>query len=301
MPEHIHTLLASLGGQPQVVTFTLDLLLRRGFPISEVIVMHPNPAVIRPDISQQRLKDSLGCLQKEFLTDHYKIDGRVINCHFRSRLLELNGVPLDDIKGDTDTKGTLDTVYHFIQELKQQPRHIHLSVTGGRRLMSLLAISAAQLKFDPFDHIWHIYTPDDLKPTVKDGAIMHVPPGAGVCLLEVPFIPLATYFSNLTQPFDSAQAARQSQMDQMDAKDRACCDFVVQQAKERWLDVLRPFAAGLRPQQVAEQLNLSIKTVDTYKTELLALCRIAWELPLKEHLDYHFFHTKFAGYFPDDE
>ena len=46
MPElkYTHTLLAPLGGQPQIVTFTLDLLLRRDFPISEVIVIHPHAA-----------------------------------------------------------------------------------------------------------------------------------------------------------------------------------------------------------------------------------------------------------------
>src|SRR5437588_2109018 len=90
----------------------------------------------------------------------------------------------------TSAKGTRETIYRFIQELKQQPRHIHLSVTGGRRLMSLLAISAAQLKFDPFDHIWHIFTPEHIKEQVKDGQRMHAPPNVGVRLIEVPFIPL---------------------------------------------------------------------------------------------------------------
>src|SRR5437588_11828076 len=86
----------------------------------------------------------------------------------------------------TSAKGTRETVYRFIQEMKQQPRHIHLSVTGGRRLMALLAISAAQLLFDPFDHIWHIYTPEHIKERVKDGTCRHVPPDTDVNLIEVP-------------------------------------------------------------------------------------------------------------------
>ncbi len=55
-----HILLATLGGQPQVVTFTLDLLLEKGFPISDVMVIYPQP-------SQPRLQHSLTCLTREFV------------------------------------------------------------------------------------------------------------------------------------------------------------------------------------------------------------------------------------------
>ena len=36
------TLIATLGGQPQVVTFALDALLSRGVLITQVIVLHFN-------------------------------------------------------------------------------------------------------------------------------------------------------------------------------------------------------------------------------------------------------------------
>src|SRR6266702_1996208 len=130
LPEHTHILLATLGGQPQVVTFTLDLLLRDGFPISEVFV-------ILPKASDQRLQHSLACLRKQFIDD----------------------------------------CYHLIRELKQQRQCIvHLSVTGGRRTMALLAISAAQLNFKHTDHIWHIYTPREFRLRADEGAIMHASP-----------------------------------------------------------------------------------------------------------------------------
>jgi len=120
MPElkYTHTLLATLGGQPQVVTFTLDLLLRRDYPISEVIVIHPNAA-------QQRLQRSLERLNAEFISDNYQFEGHAHTCHFRPKVLELDHTPLDDISDSTSAKGTRETIYRFIQELKQQPRHIH--------------------------------------------------------------------------------------------------------------------------------------------------------------------------------
>ena len=72
------------------------------------------------------------------------------------------------------------------------------------------------------------------------------------------------------------------------------CGQVIEQAKGRWLDILYLFAAGLDPQEVADRLHISKKTVDTYKTPLLKLCRIAWNMQLGEHLDYHFLHEKFV-------
>ena len=216
-PKYTHTLLAPLGGQPQVVTFTLDLLLRRDFPISEVIVIHPHAA-------RQRLQRSLEHLNAEFAGDRYLYDGRVIPCHFRPKVLELDHEPIDDISDSSGAKGARETIYRFIQELKRQPRHIHLSVTGGRRLMSLLAISAAQLKFDPFDHIWHIYTPEPIIEQVRDGRQMHISPTPMVKLIEVPFIPLGAYFAGIEQIAESTQAVQHH----MDLQEHRRCERVEQ-------------------------------------------------------------------------
>ncbi|HYT37041.1 MAG TPA: CRISPR-associated ring nuclease [Ktedonobacteraceae bacterium] len=170
MPEYTHTLLAMLGGQPQVVTFTLDLLLQR-FPISEVIVIHPHA-------TQERLQHSLRCLNAEFVGDCYRINGRTI--HLRSHVLQLDETPLDDITDDISANGALDTIHQLIRELKRQPRCIHLSVTGGRRLMALTAISAAQLNFKHnIDHIWHLYSPEEVIQRARDGRIMHILPEDG--------------------------------------------------------------------------------------------------------------------------
>lgn len=65
----------------------------------------------------------------------------------------------------------------------------------------------------------------------------------------------------------------------------------------RQLDVLRSFAEGSTPQDVAEQLCITIKTVDAHKTTILAECRNIWNLPEQEHLSYHFLRDKFARYF----
>jgi len=287
MSKYIHTLLATLGGQPQVVTFTLDLLLHRGFPISEVIVIHP-------EASHPRLQHSLDCLNAEFVGDQYHIDGRTISCHFRPHVLRLDDEPLADIVDDESADGTLDTLHHLICELKRQRRHIHLSITGGRRLMALLATSVAFLNFDRHDRVWHIYTPEAIQQCTNEGTLMHVPAEAGVRLIESPSMSLGAYLPNQSLSFYAAQSAQRSQMD---AQERARCSQVVQEATGRQLDVLRAFAEGLSPQEVADHLCLSIKTVDTHKTVLLGLCRNAWNKGPNESLDYHFLQKAFDQYF----
>ena len=288
--KHVHTLIAPLGGQPQVVTFTLDLLLQHGFPIGEVIVIHPHTR-------QDRLQHSLERLNAEFLGDRYQHDGRIITCRFQPKVLELDSIPLDDIIDNTSAKGARETIYQYIQQLKQQPRHIHLSVTGGRRLMALLAISAAQLKFDPFDHIWHIYTPEEVKQAARDGKRMHVPPEAGIKLIEVPFIPLNSYFPAIEQAV-TTQAAQHH----MDAEERRRCAQVEQAlAHKRPLDVLRAFAQGKTPQQVADALSISMSTVSTHLMKIYDECRAAWNLSPDHGLNYYFLRTHFHSYFRNDE
>src|SRR6266699_3215634 len=112
--NNIHTLLIPLDTQPQVVTFTLDSLLQRGFPIEEVIVIHP-------ETTSAWLQNSLARLNAEFIGDHYQISGCSI--HFRSYIPEAS-------------------IYHLINDLKKHQRLIHMVVGIGKpSFLSLFALS----------------------------------------------------------------------------------------------------------------------------------------------------------------
>jgi CRISPR-associated protein Csx14 len=288
LPIHKHILLATLGGQPQIITFTLDLLLAT-FPITDVIVLHPKA-------SEERLQRSLTCLRLEFASDYYRTKGHTI--HFRSHSLQLDGNPINDIIDDRHADGTLDTIHQLIGELKLQEHHIHLSVTGGRRLISLLAIAVATLNFDRDDHIWHLYTPKEIQERADEGTMMHVSSDAGINLIQGQFMFLGAYIHNPAQSFRSSQEKQQLQIE---AQERAYCTDVVNKATPARLKVLRAFARGLRPQQVADELCIALVTVHTHKTALLDLCHNVWNIPLEERLDYHFLRAKFASYFQNDE
>lgn len=290
MPEYRHTLIASLGGQPQIVTLTLDLLLRQFFPISEVVVLHPAPA-------HERQQDALRRLRAEFTQHRYACDGRTFECHLQLEALSHDGEALPDI---TDTRGAhaaRDAIHRLLRRYKQREHHLHLSASGGRRVLSLMALSAAQLHFDSFDHIWHIYTPPEVLARVKDGALMHVPPEAGVRLIEVPFVPWGAFFSPFSQNAESAQATQRVQTKMLDAQEQARCREVVQQATRAQLSVLRHVSEGRAPQEIAALMGISPETVYSHTKVLLHLARNAWCVPGK--IGYRFLFHKFTHYFAE--
>ncbi len=70
---------------------------------------------------------------------------------------------------------------------------------------------------------------------------------------------------------------------------------VLTQLTQRQKDVLHAFGEGLDPSQVAQKLFITVKTVDSHKTVILAECRNAWDLPDEAWLDYRFIGEKFGG------
>mgnify|MGYP001405856386 CR=1 FL=1 len=293
MSTYVHTLLATLGGQPQVVTFTLDLLLQRGFPISEVIVVHP-------EASQPRLQHAIDCLNAEFIGDRYRVSGQTI--HLRSHVLLLEDEPLDDIVDEVSADGALNTIHQLIRSLKRQHRCIHLSITGGRRLMSSIATEAALLNFTHSDHIWHIYTPEAVQKQADEGTLMHISPRDGIHLIERHFVPWGTYFSELPQVINTAQEALHFQKRKMDTQEQARCEQVVRQLTARQREVLQAFSEGLNIQEVAERLCITTRTVDAHKTKLLELCREVWAIEQSaSRLGYHFLYKTFAPYFVNQQ
>jgi CRISPR-associated protein (TIGR02584 family) len=286
MQQYTQTLLATLGGQPQVVTLTLDLLLRHDFTISEVFVIHPK--------ADARLQRSLARLQAEFSGNRYQIDGRTINCRFSSRVLRLNNDPLEDITDSVSAAAVHETINNLIRELKHERKCIvHLSVTGGRRMMGLLAMAAAQVNFKHLDHIWHIYAPDEFKRCANEGAIMHASEQDGVHLLAVPFVPWGDYFPHLPQS--------PSTIMHIDPQESARCARVELALNENQRKTLRAFARGLDRNQVAQELSISLKTVDAHKTIIFDKCRQEWGDLSGQSITYHFLREKFAMYFTHDQ
>jgi len=144
-----------------------------------------------------------------------------------------------------------------------------------------------------------MYTPDNIRHQVNNGALMHLPSDSGFRLIRVPMMPWGSYFPalrNLSQshlPTDDVLAAPRRLLDEAEEEK---CTALLNQLTGRQKDVLLAFAAGLNPQQVAEKLFISIKTVDTHKTVILAECRNIWSFSKDSYLDYRFLADKFETY-----
>ncbi|MCD6289623.1 MAG: histidine kinase [Anaerolineae bacterium] len=279
------TMVATVGGQPQVITFALDALLERGEVVREIVVVHLSA-------DDPRLRRSLQLLSAEFAGERYADRP----CRYRPVPIRVQGRRLEDIRSEADADAAWRAVHDLIAELKDaSDRPIHLCIAGGRRMLALVALSAAMVHFGHQDQVWHIYTPPAFLERAQDGAIMHARPEDGVRLVRVPMMPWGAQFPALQElarlhPDDIASltAARSA--------DRERCEAVWQQLTRREQDVLRAFAEGLRPQEVAERLVISLSTVNTHKTRILATCRQVWGLEPEERLTYHFIREHFRGF-----
>jgi CRISPR-associated protein Csx14 len=279
------TLVVTMGGQAQVVTFALDWLLAQGELIREVAVLHLSP-------DDARTNRALAQVAAEFDGDRY----REHPCRLRLIPIRRGDFRLPDIRDGADADATWQTVYQLLASLKAQGRSLHLCIAGGRRMMGLLTLSAAMLLCGHSDRVWHMVTPAPFLERAREGAIMHASAEDGVYLIQVPVVPWGAYFPtlrDLTQPPTQVIAAQTAWLDETE---RARCRQVARQLTARQADVLRAFAAGHSPQEVADRLAVSLKTVDTHKTAILAECRVAWALSDDTWLDYHFLRDKFAPF-----
>jgi CRISPR-associated protein Csx14 len=204
---------------------------------------------------------------------------------------------LDDVTDEATANVAWSAVHELVATLKAEGRRLHVCISGGRRLLALLAMSAAMLHFDHQDRLWHMYTPAEFLRQARDGLLMHARPQDGMRLIQVPLMPWGAYFPGLralTQASPAQVIAAQTRW--LDETERARCQAVLGRLTPRQVDVLRALAAGESPQEVAERLNISLKTVDTHKTAILSECRVAWALPDDAWLDYHFLRDKFGPF-----
>lgn len=278
------SLLAPVGGQPQVITFAIDSLLRMGEEIDEVYLLHLAP-------QEPRLNHALHCLYREFQDDRYA--GRLCRLR-RVPLAGAGALPLADIRTATDAEIAWQTARGLIGDLKQQGHRLHLCVAGGRRVMGLMMLAAASLLCDHQDRLWHLYTPTALRQQAAEGAILHAPPDSGVALIPVPMAPWGAYFPALRAMAQAPQEAVAREMGWLRSGDDRRCEAVLTSLTRRQKETLAAFARGLRPQEVAAALGVTLGTVNAHKTAILAECRIAWEVAPEERVDFHFIAQHFG-------
>lgn len=285
MPKQESIMVATLGGQPQIITFALDFLLEQGENIQEVILLYLAA-------EGSRVNQALNQLLAEFADDRYA--GRP--CRLRPLPIRDGPQKLPDIQSEAQAQATLAMLQRLIASLKEERYLLHLVVSGGRRMMALLLMTVAQFHFDYRDKLWHIYTPDDFADQARDGAIMHAYPAAGVRLIQVPLVPLGEQFPplrQLTQAYAHSPATFEPV--RLSETERERCHSVLAALSQREREALQAFAAGLSIQDVADRMSISPETVNSYKKKILELTRNAW--PERKIPTYYHLRELFGLYF----
>lgn len=271
-----------MGGQAQVVTFALDALLAKDEAVDVVLVLHFST-------SSPRVKRALTQLSHEFAGDRYADQPM----QYRHLPVSDRGTALDYVRTESDAEIVWQLARDLLAELKQKGHRLHICIAGGPRMLALTLTSAALLQCDHSDRLWHLYTPRDYIEQARDGRILHATPEVGIQLIRVPMAPLGSYFPVLRQLARSVPALGVG----LDHVDAARCFEVWRRLTQRQRDVLEALADGQLPQEAADALCISLKTLDTHKTQILAECRVAWGLSEDEHLTYHFVRKTFGPWF----
>lgn len=281
------TMIATLGGQPQVVTFALDELIKReavtGEKISEVIVLCLSPRDERLQRSHDTLKAELNYYQP-YVDRELKVRFEPVRVH---------GRPIVDVRNRQAVNDVSQFINNLIFQQKANNRVLHVCVSGGRRFLSLLTINIATLNFQHLDKLWHMYTSDQYQKLARHGQLMHLPQGYtpnDFHLMEVPVLPLGQYFPS-SQTITVSE--RRFEIDQQEHKR---CQEVIRQLTGRQVDTLREFSKGLSREEVARELTIAVSTVDQYKTTVYDVCRLVWNYPDKKSLNTSFLVTKFSNY-----
>lgn len=274
-----------MGGQAQVVTFVLDALLEIDAALETVLVFHMAS-------DQPRVQRALSQLSAEFAGECYR--GRPMA--FRHIPLRLGSHALPAIRTPREAEAAWSAGRDMLIQLKQDERRLHICIAGGPRILALTLLSAAMLHCDHHDRLWHLYTPEALAERAREGALLHVPPEEGVRLLPVPFFPWGAYVPGLRNLMQPALPF----VPPLDPQDAGRCAAVWERLTPRQREVLEILASGIPLQEVAERLNITLKTLDTHKTNILAECRTEWALHEESYLNYHFLREKFAPWLAAD-
>jgi CRISPR-associated protein Csx14 len=244
-------LIATLGSEPQVVTLVLDLLQEKGYPITEVIVVHTVGQAVQPALAR---------LAEEF--------ARLTHYRYRPTPVESESWPIADILTEADTAGVLRTLYRLVLAEKRAGRRVHLSIAGGRKPMAVYGMVVAQLLFDENDRLWHLLS-ENWRP--GDQQIMHVRPGDRIALVPIPVLRWSTVSPALTElalredPWEAMQTQRSMQQAEEQRRKREFIDYRLTPAEQK---LVRLVCQGFDNAALARQLHKSEKTIANQLTSI---------------------------------
>jgi CRISPR-associated protein Csx14 len=168
-------LIATLGYEPQVATLTLNALQVAGFRVQYVTVLHTDPT---HDAHTQHALNTL--------RDAFQRTPRYSDIYYTPHLLSGRDGPLPDVISPQDMQSSFEHLYTLLRQQKQAGRQVHLAISGGRKTLALMALSAAQVHLDADDRVWQLTSDDAL----MQSKALHASDPTQVQLVRIPLFTL---------------------------------------------------------------------------------------------------------------
>lgn len=231
-------LIATLGAEPQVVPLATQLLLQSGVDLGAVVVIHTDHT--RPPIYQALPQLQTLFAQQPFLPPLQTVE-----------------VAIADVLSAAEMGHFSQVLYSTLKQWLTQRMQVHLLLAGGRKSMTMMGMSVAQLLLGAEDKVWYLHSDEGLRTSRRP----QLQAQDAAQLIEIPLPRLSAAPPQLTRLFqaETPDAARQTLLEE---QQRQVQHFLNQglTAAEREVALLVAQDV-LTVKEIAAQLHKSPKTV----------------------------------------
>lgn len=254
-------MIATLGTEPQVVTAAFDLLLLTNKEIQQVVVLYTTSQLKPVEI----LKHEFGELYPQIEVNFLLIQSG-------------EGEPIKDVNTPREIEAAFKTIYQAVWRAKQAENCVNLLFAGGRKTLTVYAMVTAQLLFDEYDHLWHLYSAGDFLSSKR----MHPTIGDDVHLIPIPVIlreeisPAFTHLRQIEDPYLALQCLKDLELNQRIESSQQFVNEKLTPAEERVVILL--VREGLSDIEIGERLFISPRTVEQHLRSAYGKAAEFWEM-----------------------
>ncbi len=279
-------LIATLGTEPQVVTLALQALASMGEGVRDVIVVHTAAL-------DARIAGAVQALDTAFATDGRLATWRAGYCRL---VIRGQSGPVPDLLEEEDFGATLNTLYRAVRGRKQAGQAVHLSLSGGRKLMALCGMTVAQLLFDDGDRLWYLQSAAELVAS-RD---LFAASAGQVRLVAVPLLrwsPAPPLLTDLALAEDPVAAIARQQEHVLTARRRFLTGQLTRSEREVAELVIK---TGATDAELARALHKSPRTISHQLAVIYDKLREFLEVRDDVRVDRHTLIAEFAAVVPQE-
>ena len=245
-----HVLIATLGSEAQVVSLCWQKLQALGYPIGEIVVVHTAA-------ENEPMRSARAKLAQFFNQTH--------PTPVPLQFVVIGGEhPVADTLTEADLEAVFVTLYRTVLQNKRAHKAVHLSIAGGRKVMSAYGVTVAQLLFDEQDHLWYLLSSGEVLAAKR----MLAADGDDVKLIPIPVFqwstiaPILTPLAETDDPREALQQQQQWRQHEAFLRKRAFVAHVLTRAERDVIALL--VREGLSNEAIAQRLHRSVRTVGNH-------------------------------------